>query len=279
MSKPKTFALKKLLIRELSLCGAGMNPGASVVIAKAAPAFKPCPDCQTPEKCTSMGKCQRDVNKAAVAASEIEKMSKELEAELARLEGEFSVVKKSLDEKDAALAAKDAQIQSLTAELAKAKEQPQTPEAIEKAMLDAMPAPARAQFVQTRELLAKAQADLQAAQSLRETETAINKARGYGYGDPNAVGPIMLRVAKGKATAEDVAAIEQLLTGAGALVGKSKVFGMIGSASPAAGSPEDAIVAKAAEIRKANPKLTDAQAYVQAMEQNPDLYAQAVGVR
>ena len=267
----KTFSLKKLRITELSLCGAGMNPGASVVIAKAAPAFKPCADCQTPEKCAKTGKCQR-VNKAALSASEIEKMSKELEAELARVEGEFEQVKKSME-------AKDAQIQSLTAELAKAKAEPQTPEAIEKAMLDAMPAPAREAFVQTRTLLAKAQADLEAAQIQRETETAIGKAKGYGYGDPNTIGPLMLRVAKGKTTAEDVATIETLLTGAGALVGKSKVFGMIGSASPVTGSPEDVLKAKTAEIRKAKPGLTDAQAYVLALEQNPDLYAQAAGVR
>lgn len=275
----KTFSLKKLRITELSLCGAGMNPGASVVIAKAAPAFRPCADCQTPDKCTEMGKCQRDVNKAASPASEIEKMSKELEAQLAAMEGEFAELKKSLDERTAAVAASEARVQALTAELAKAKAEPQTPEAIEKAMLDAMPAPAREAFVQTRTLLAKAQADLEASQSQRETETAINKAKGYGYGDPAAIGPLMLRVAKGKTTAEDAATIETLLTGAGALVGKSKVFGMIGSASPATGSPEDVLKAKTAEIRKAQPELTDAQAYVLALEQNPDLYAQAAGVR
>lgn len=275
----KTFALKKLRIKELSLCGVGMNPGASVVIAKAAPAFKPCADCQTPEKCTRAGKCQRDVNKAALPASEIEKMDKELEAQLAAMEGEFAELKKSLDARDAAVAAAEAQVQALTAELAKAKAAPQTPEAIEKAMLDAMPAPAREAFVQTRTLLAKAQADLEAAQIQRETETAIGKAKGYGYGDPNTIGPLMLRVAKGKTTAEDVATIETLLTGAGALVGKSKVFGMIGSAAPVVGSPEDVLKAKTEEIRKAKPELTDAQAYVLALEQNPDLYAQAAGVR
>jgi hypothetical protein len=54
-------------------------------------------------------------------------------------------------------------------------------------------------------------------------------------------------------------------------VEKAGLFGEIGSAGGSPATPHDELMGKALELRKANPKLSEAQSYVQAMEIYPDI--------
>ena len=109
-----------------------------------------------------------------------------------------------------------------------------------------------------------------------ERNEAIVKAKSLKVGDPEVVGPLLLRVAKGKTTAEDAATLERVFKAVGEQSAAGdrlfRAVGADGSNAADAGDPEQVLKAKADEIRKAKPTLTGAQAYAAALEQNPDVY-------
>jgi len=90
----------------------------------------------------------------------------------------------------------------------------------------------------------------------------------------------ILKGAFGRSTAEGEA-IEKTFRAAAAQVSKADVLmksiGSTGGAAPEAGSAEGKLEVAAKEIQKANPKLSNAEAYDQAMDQNPEIAAEAVG--
>ena len=52
---------------------------------------------------------------------------------------------------------------------------------------------------------------------------------------------------------------------------KSQLFHEVGSGKPASGSAAETLLAKAADLRKADPKLTEAQAFTKAYDADPEL--------
>ena len=124
--------------------------------------------------------------------------------------------------------------------------------------------------------LAKAKADA-------EEGDAITKARAFCPTDADAktVGPLLLRVAKGKTTADDAETLTRLLKSAAAISARSDLFKSLGAdaAGDAVEDPEAILKAKAAEIKKANKGMTDEAAYSEALDQNPELYSAYIAKR
>lgn len=206
------------------------------------------------------------------ASMDIEQLQKSVEAAEARLEE----IEKANTAKDAEIAELKKQLAAKEAEIAKGKA---PAEDDEEAFLKSLPAGARARF----EALAKATKDAQAAAERaniaiekaaedREEAEAITKAKTIGFGKAEEVGPLLRRVRKGTTTDADATKLEGLLKQAAA---QSKpLFKGVGSLVTDTGEddPEAVLKAKAADLRKADPKLSPEAAYDQALEQNPDLY-------
>ena len=72
--------------------------------------------------------------------------------------------------------------------------------------------------------------------------------------------------------AETRGKLQKTLEAAAAAARRGDIYGELGSGHDAGGSAYSKIEAVAAEIRKANPKLTEAESKAQAMDQNPELY-------
>lgn len=106
-----------------------------------------------------------------------------------------------------------------------------------------------------------------------EEKAAIAKARDLKVAEPEKVGPMLLRIAKGKTTEDDAKVIEKLLKQAATISSLSPLFKSIGSAAAVEGDPEEILKAKALEIQKGSEgKMTFAQAYDEALKQNPSIY-------
>jgi cell division protein FtsB len=197
----------------------------------------------------------KSLEAAEAKLTELEKRATDAEAE----------VKKLKDDN----AAKDAEIAKL-----------KTPAPTEEDLVKALPESVRKMVQDSQKQAADALAEVEKMKTQAETTEAIAKARTYGIGDAAVLGPIMLRIAKGKSTAEDATAIEAVLKAAAAQAKVSPLFKSQGNGGDEnGGDPEALLKAKAEEIRKANPKLSFAQAYTQATEENPDLYRDYVAKR
>ena len=106
-----------------------------------------------------------------------------------------------------------------------------------------------------------------------EEKEAIEKARSMKVSEPEKIGPMLLRIAKGKSTADDAKAIEAILKQNAAIIEKAPIFKSIGTAAAVEGDPEEILKAKATEIQNASEgKLTYAQAYDEALKRNPSIY-------
>lgn len=102
---------------------------------------------------------------------------------------------------------------------------------------------------------------------------AIAKAKTYGFGKAEDVADLETRIRKAlgdKAADLYAAQIKQ----AGEIAKKSPLFKQIGEDTGADTSPIAKANAAVAEIRKANPNLTDAQAKAKYWDENPDAYAE-----
>jgi hypothetical protein len=147
--------------------------------------------------------------------------------------------------------------------------------AIEKAAAD------RAEKAETEkaalaERLSKAEQAAAAEVEKRETAECVDVAKGYASLalDPAKDGALLYRIGK-VATAEDNARIREILAAANEQVRVGKLFSERGhNGNPTAdvnGNPEQQLMAKAEEIRKADPKLSDADAVVEARARYPEL--------
>jgi colicin import membrane protein len=206
---------------------------------------------------------------------DIEKMAKALE----NAEAEISTLTKRAETAEAALKAKDDEIAKMKdggkSQAEKDEEILKSlPESIRKRLesADAEVAKAKAAEAEAIEKAAKLAAE-------REETEAIEKARGLKVADPEKVGKLLVRVAKGKTTADDVKEIEEILKRDAALT-SSPMFRVIGKSKAVEGDPEAILKSKAEEIQKAKPSLTYAQAYDQALKENPEVYeAYTIGKR
>jgi hypothetical protein len=220
-------------------------------------------------------------NDAAQAADEeltmdLEQLTKSLEDAEAKL----AELAKRVEEQDAALAeaqdvikAKDSEIEQAKAKKGYGGKQMMKEDGEEEdEVMKSLPESIRKRLEETEAQAKEATEQLAKMKSEAETKDAIAKAKDLGFGDAEKVGPLLLRIAKGTTTAEDATLVEQMLKSAAEVSGKSDLFKAIGSDSAVDGDPEALLKAKADEIRKANDKLTPEQAYVAAMDQNPQLY-------
>lgn len=189
---------------------------------------------------------------------DITQLSKALEEAEAKME---TLEKRASDAEAALKEANDT--------IAKAKAPEESAEPSEEEVLKSLPEAIRKRLEKAKEdeaTIAKMAAEA-------EEKEAIEKVRAMKVAEPEKVGPMLLRVAKGKSTAEDAKAIETLLKQHAAISAVSPLFKSIGSAAAVEGDPEELLKAKAAEIQKASDgKLTSAQAYDEALKQNPSLY-------
>lgn len=153
--------------------------------------------------------------------------------------------------------------------IAKAKAASEQGEPSEEEVLKSLPEAIRKRLEKAKEdeaTIAKMAAEA-------EEKEAVEKARSMKVSEPEKVGPMLLRIAKGKSTTEDAKAIEAILKQNAAIIEKAPIFKSIGTAAAVEGDPEELLKAKAAEIQKAaDGKKSFAQAYDEALVQNPSLY-------
>lgn len=125
-----------------------------------------------------------------------------------------------------------------------------------------------------------AETELQKMREKAELDTAIAKAKGMGVAEPEKVGAMLLRVAKGKTTAEDAQLLEGILKGAAAVGATAMLFKSIGTAAVGEinDDPEAFLKAKAEEIQKAK-GCSYAAAYDQALIENPQAYNNYIAKR
>ncbi len=169
-----------------------------------------------------------------------------------------------------ALAAKEAEVASLQ----KAAAPP-----AEEDVLKSLPESVRKRVEESD---ARAKAAEEAVAKMREAAEeaeAIEKARSIKVPQPEKVGPLLLRVSKGRTTAEDAAFIESVLKSLTEQNAHGALFAALGSSTATEGDPEALLKAKAEEIKKASTGMTFEQAYDKAIESNPNLYREYVAKR
>lgn len=281
-------------IDEISLVDDGANPGAKVEIWKAK-GGKPAATHAEPDADDQGGKPDDDeddadgfgfkgdakkncgVKKQQEIEMTLEELAKSLEAAEAKLDelekANGDAVARAA-ELEGVVKAKDAEIAGLKSDIAKAK-----PADTEDEILKALPEAARELVLKAKKAEAEATAALAKAKDAQDTADAIAKAKALNFGKPEDVGPLLMRVAKGMTTTADAEKLEQLLKSAGEVASKSPLFKSIGSGQAVEGDPEELLKAKADEVKKANPNLTAAAAYAQALDQHPELYAASIAKR
>lgn len=277
-------------IEEVSLVDDGANPGAKVEIWKAK-GGKPKGQHDEPDADDKGGDPDADedddgfgfkgdakrVKKQQEIEMTLEELAKSLEAAEAKLDelekANGDAVARAA-ELEGVVKAKDTEIAGLKSDIAKAK-----PADTEDEILKALPEAARELVLKAKKAEAEATAALAKAKDAQDTADAIAKAKALNFGKPEDVGPLLMRVAKGMTTTADAEKLEQLLKSAGEVASKSPLFKAIGSGQATEGDPEDLLKSKAAEIKKARPELTEAQAYDAALAANPDLYSAYVSKR
>lgn len=292
------YDVSNITVEEISIVDDPANEHAQAVIFKAK-AFKACADCKDADVCKTKGcvaKVQVPMFKVAEAlAAALDDLDEEIMAKvqerLAQYPGaamdaaallketmmDIEEVTKALEKSTADNAVLLKRAEKAEADLADAKGK------IAKAggatdddeLLKSLPQ-------SVRDRLEKAETDAAATRALfekqaadREVEVAIVKAREYGVAEPEKVGSLMVRVAKGKTTSDDAAALEALLKAQAAQAQMAALYAQAGMGMPVVieGDPEAFLKSAAETIQKAKPALSFAEAYTEALEANPNHYA------
>lgn len=138
--------------------------------------------------------------------------------------------------------------------------------------LKALPAEVRKRLEDAEKRAEEAVTAAKAERDARMTAECVQKAAPIAAKLPikaDALGGIMKRLVDGEATKDDAAEIERVLKAAAEAVKTLTIVGDDGGSADVATK----IQAAADEIRKQDPKLTPAQARVEARKRNPDLAA------
>lgn len=204
---------------------------------------------------------------------DIQNLSKALEDAEARLE----TLEKRATDAEAALADANDIIKTRDAELDAVSKSSDEADATpsEEEVIKSLPESIRKRLEEAD----KATEELAKAKAKAEEDEAVAKAAKLGVGKAEELGPVLLRVRKGATTVDDAAVIETLLKSLSEVSLKSILFKSMGSDAAVEGDPDAMLKAKADEIKKAKPELTDAQAYAKATEENPHLYNAYVAKR
>lgn len=223
-----------------------------------------------------------DEEAADLAASILKERDMDLEELAKALANAEAALKKGEDVvkvKDAELKAKDEEIVKLKGERDAAVAKAKDAEATDEDVLKSLPEPLRKRFLALEASDKAKDAEIAKMRTDAEEREAIAKAAELKVGDAKVLGPILLRIRKGTTTADDAAQVEQLLKASAAQAQAGGLFQTLGSTVSDVADPEAVLKAKAAEIKKANPKLSHEQAYTQALDENPDLYNAYVAKR
>lgn len=214
----------------------------------------------------------------------VTKALEEAEAKLDALEKRTTDADAELKAKDDIIKAKDELIAAKDEEIAKAKaakgkgkkgdhSEPDGDEGEgedEEEVMKSLPESIRKRLEEgnaAREALAKARDEAEKAEY-------IAKAKELNVGDAEKLGGVLRRIAKGTTTVADVAEVESVLKAAAKIAAQSPLFKSLGAAGAADADPEAILKSKADEIvAKSNGKLTFAQAYDQALAENPETYS------
>lgn len=192
---------------------------------------------------------------------DLEAVAKALETAEARI----TEITKRADDAEAAVAAKEAEITKMKAEL--------TPAATsDEEVLKGLPEVVRKRLEAAEQAAAAAQDEVRKSREKGERDTFVAKAKSLKVGDPEKVGDLMMRVAKGKTEPTDVDMIDALLRQAATIASQSPLFKSLGGAAAVDGDPDEVVKAKAEAIRKAKPGTTFEQAYDEVMRAEPHLY-------
>ena len=297
-----TTDLSDMVIEEISLVDEPASPGAHVeifkragaqddtsmsaaaVIATVLNAMEAMSDEIITKALTGSGSGSADQSELAKAVfnevlmdiTELNKALQEAEDRIAAAEG--AITKANADHA-AELAAKDGEIAKLNGEIQKGKKKKgdgadKEPDGDpdDEEFMKSLPESIRKQLEEGRE----AKVELAKAREKQELDAAIAKAKTLGSGDPEVIGPLLLRVRKGMTTEADASALETLLKSTAKIVDASNLFRVAGAGGGGAEAEPDAIMkAKAEDIFKAaNGGLTKEQAYTQACNENPQIYDQ-----
>lgn len=279
-----TTQLTRLVVQEVSLVDSPANPLARVAIVKAKDmTFKPCDECKSPEQCTEAQKCMPEAKKSTSTGDD--PMNKEqieaLQKQVADHAAEKAALEKRAADAEAALAAKDQVIKAkddVIVDLEK-KLNPPTPEDV----LKALPEPVRALIEKQQKTIAdqekvnKANAEaLAKMQEANEQAEWVAKAAEMKVGKADEIGALFMRIAKGRTTADDVELISTQLKAlkAQATAGNVKLFAKRGADQTTDADALSQLDALAADLRKADPKLSKEAAIDKALEAHPELYEQ-----
>lgn len=172
---------------------------------------------------------------------------------------------------DAALAGKDAEIAALNEKLAAAD-----PNAAEEAAFKALPASQQALVRKAREDAAEARKLAEDERELRENGEAITAAKAYApLAKPDTMGPLLRRVEKGKATAEDMTELKRVLASAAEIARKSDAFKALGEdEQPGDGDTATQKIEKLARARATDKGETIQKARAEVRKANRELARQ-----
>lgn len=261
MPNDKKFILKDLVVEEVSLVDSPANPEAHVLIYKRdVEKDGKCPDCGAQME---MGKCPSCGYEAQKAAEEAEE--KEHMADAQKLQAELDAAKKLAEENAAKATAAEAKAAELQKKLDALEN---TPEAVEKRKLEAMPESVRKEFSAMKEEIAKAREEKAEAEAIAKAKADFSNLPGKAEDIAK-----IYRKATSGLTAEEKAEFDKTLKSASEAL-KSNLFVERGrgGAAPVSGSPEAQMEVKIDELRKANPKLSYAEAALQVAKAHPEIY-------
>lgn len=198
---------------------------------------------------------------------------------LSKAEERLATLDESLREAQAEIAKRDARIDELE-KVAKA-DKPQADPSED--VLKNAPEPVRKMVEALTARVSASEAVVKRMQDEREMQDFAKRAGQFERltVDQKTFGPLLHRIAKGTSTTADADEVERVLKAAdAALKAGGAPFVEIGkSGGDRAASAEAAIAAKADEIRKRDPKLTQEQAATQALSEDPSLYRRYLAER
>lgn len=204
---------------------------------------------------------------------DIEQITKSLDEAEAKIE----TVAKAAEDAQAEIVRLNAEIDAKDAEIAKLRGG--EPAGGEEDIFKSLPEAIRKRFEEAEAAAKSAEQEVAKMKADHERVESIAKAREVGFGDPETVGPLLLRVRKGETTEADAETLEGILKSAAAVDRQSGVFQPAGVDRAREATDQSGLDAAADEIQKANSALTREQAIAKALEANPALYADYVAKR
>lgn len=290
MNRAKNI-LKNMRVNEISLVPEGDNPGADVLILKQRDAV----GINTgviKQRFTELANAAGHLFELAAGAEGAEGVEtastilkgldmdiEQLNDRLEEIETSLEAVTKRAEDAEARATQLEADLAAVTKERdeAIAKGAAEGEGESEDDILKSLPEPIRKRLEDAERVARESAEAVEKAREDADRAERITKARELGVADAEGIGGLLYRIAKGRTTAEDEGKLVELLQIAKGVADEGKVlFEAIGKASGAdAGVGAEAqakLDAAIADIRKAKPEMTEAQAYSAALEANPGLY-------